>query len=369
MIFSRRPPPLISVVVPVYNVAGYVASCLETIGASSHEHLEIIIVDDGSTDDSGLIVDDIAASDPRIRVIHTENHGLGAARNTGVGHASGDYLAFADSDDLVPSNAYAVMLKQLTRTGSDFVTGSIVRWEGEDRTQPPWMKRLHTNRSALIIDDNPEILGDVFAWNKLFKRSFWDDAGLTWAEGVRYEDQPTTTRAYLKARRFAIVPDVVYVWRIRTDGSSITQQRSSTEDLRDRWRTKEMALASVEEYAATKVTTIFRDRVLAGDLHRYFSEIPGCPDDWWDLLVTGVQAFWGDRSLTHSGLPPIHRLTGWLVERDRREDAAAVMTWFSERRGEPVAWVQKPDGVFIDVPVIDRSTVDPDALRVRDHET
>ncbi len=372
MRFSRRTAsrnsPLISVVVPVYNVSGYLASCLETIGASSHERLEIIVVNDGSTDDSGLIADDIATKDPRIRVIHTENHGLGAARNEGARHASGEYLTFADSDDLVPPNAYAVMLKQLIRSGSDFVTGSIVRWEGEDRVQPPWMARLHKHRQALVIDDFPEILGDVFAWNKLFKRTFWDQAGLSWPEGIRYEDQPTTTNAYLRARRFSIVPDVVYVWRIRTDGSSITQQRSSLQDLQDRWRTKEMALASIEAYGATKVTDLFRDRVLAGDLHRYFTEIPGCPDDWWELLASGVQTFWGERSLTHSGLPPIHRLTGWLVEQGRREDAAAVMTWFRDRSGEPVPWVHDPDGVRIDVPVIDRRTIDPAALHVRDYE-
>ena len=184
------------------------------------------------------------------------------------------------------------------------------------------MRRLHSSRSAGVIDEHPEILGDVFAWNKLFRRSTsGTQPDLRWPEGIRYEDQPTTTRAYLRARRFDVLPDVVYRWRIRTDGSSITQQRSSLADLRDRWQTKEMALSSVEEYGAPRVTAVFRDRVLAGDLHRYFAEIPGCHDDWWGLLVSGVQAFWGDRSLTHSGLPPVHRLTGWLVEQDRREDA------------------------------------------------
>ena len=256
-----------------------------------------------------------------MHVVHTENHGLGAARNEGLRHVAGDLLAFADSDDVVPPGAYAALVRQLTRTGSDFVSGSVVRWdgpEGEALVEPPWMKRLHRKRMDLVIDDLPEILGDVFAWNKVFRTDFWRDTRLTWPEGVRYEDQPTTTLAYLRARRFGLVPDVVYHWRIRSDGSSITQQRSSTQDLRDRWATKLTALRSVEEYGAPKVTATMRDRVLAGDLHRYFAEIPGCDDEWWELLRTGVLSIWGSRSLTHSGLLPVDRLVGWLVEQGRR---------------------------------------------------
>ena len=105
-----------------------------------------------------------------------------------------------------------------------------------------------------VIERPPEILGDVFAWNKLFRTDFWRDAGLSWPEGVRYEDQPTTTRAYLAPGGSTCVPDVVYHWRIRDDGTSITQQRSSVDDLRDRWATKRMSLRSVEEYVAAKVT-------------------------------------------------------------------------------------------------------------------
>ena len=92
--------------------------------------LEVIVVDDGSPDESGEIAESYAARDPRVRVVHTENRGLGAARNEGLRHVTGDLLAFADSDDVVPPGAYATLLKQLTRSGSDFVTGSVARWEG-----------------------------------------------------------------------------------------------------------------------------------------------------------------------------------------------------------------------------------------------
>jgi len=184
---------------------------------------------------------------------------------------------------------------------------------------------------------------------------------------VRYEDQPTTTLAYLRAARIGIVPDVVYHWRIRADGTSITQQRSSLADLRDRWTTKQMALDSVLAYGSDRVTQVFTDRVLAGDLHRYFVEIPGCSPQWWELLRRGVQRLWGPRrSLTHSGLLPVHRLVGYLVEQDRRDDAAAVMTF--ALAGHQARVVRSAEGPRIDVAVLDARSVPYAALALRDHE-
>lgn len=366
MRFGRR-SPLVSVVVPVYDVELYLADTLDSLLAQTHENLQVVVVDDGSTDSSGFIADDYAARDSRVRVVHTANHGLGAARNEGQRHATGDLLAFADSDDVVPHDAYAVLVRQLQRSGADFVTGSVARLDGDAVVELPWMRRLHRTREAVPIEHHPELLGDVFAWNKLFRRDFWDNAGLTWPEGIRYEDQPTTTRAYVRARRIGVVPDVVYHWRIRYDGSSITQQRSSLDDLRDRWATKRMALSTVEEFGSAKVSKVFHDRVLAGDMHRYFAEIPGCTDEWWDLLVAGVREFWGARSLVHSGLPPVHRLTGWLVEMGRRRDAVLVME-YAAAAGGPVPQVRTPRGPRIDVPGLDPAGVDPAALALRDFE-
>jgi len=365
-----RTRPLVSVVVPVYDVAAYLPHCLESLLAQASVELDIVVVDDGSTDGSGAIADRYAAEEPRIRVVHTDNHGLGAARNEGLRHVRGEYVGFADSDDVVPPTAFSTMLRSLERSGSDFVTGSIVWWRGDDLTEPPWMRRLHhPARSGTTAAEHPEILGDVFAWNKLFRRSFWESADLSWPEGVRYEDQPTTTRAYL-AGRFDVLPSVVYHWRIRDDGTSITQQRASVADLTDRFATKRMALASVDASPdADAIRPVFLDRVLAGDLHRYFLLIPGCSDEWWALLESGVRELWGERSLVHSGLPPVHRLTGWLVEQGRRDDAATVMRYVAGLDGAPAPRVRTDDGrVRIDVPGIDPASVDPAALAVREHE-
>ena len=370
MRWGRRERPLVSVVVPAYDVADYLGACLDSLLAQTHREVEVVVVDDGSPDASGEIADAYAARESRVRAVHTENRGLGAARNEGARHTTGSLLTFADSDDVVPRTAYADLVRAVERDGSDFATGSIVRWEDGGLLEPPWMRRLHRDAGPHAIGEVPELLGDVFAWNKLFRRDFFDRAGaggLRWPEGVRYEDQPTTTRAFLAARRFSVLPEVVYHWRIRADGSSITQQRSSLADLTDRFATKRMSRDAVLAHGDAHVTEVFLDRVLAGDLHRYFAEIPGCSEQWWTTLRDGVRELWAGRSLTSSGLLPVHRLTGWLVEQDRREDAAAVMS-YAATLGAPPARVQTPRGPQLVVPVVETSTIDPAALAVRPGE-
>ncbi len=357
-------------VVPAYDVAAYLPACLDSLLGQTLPDLEVVVVDDGATDESGAVADSYAARDPRVRVVHIENRGLGAARNEGVRHARGEYLGFCDADDLMTPPALALLLALARETEAPLVTGNVVRLEGERRPGLPWMNRLHADRGAIVIDDLPELLGDVFAWNKLFRREFWDGAGLAWPERIRYEDQPTTTEAYLRAPRIGVTPEVVYQWRVRHDGTSITQQRATVADLTDRWTTKRMALTSVEEYGVATVTDVFRDRVLPGDLGQYFVHIPDCSDAWWDLLVTGVREFWGpERSLTGSTLPPAQRLTGWLVEQDRRADAALVSS-YARNAGGPLPRVPDDDGsVRVDVPGLDPATVAPEALRLRGHES
>jgi glycosyltransferase involved in cell wall biosynthesis len=365
----RRPrqDPLIGVVVPVYNVEKFLPACLDSLLAQTHRNLDVVVVDDGSPDRSGEIADGYAARDRRVRVVHTDNHGLGAARNEGVRHVRGDLLAFLDSDDVLPSSSYALMAETLAGTGSDFVSASFLRWEKGAYLEPRWMHRLHKERrTGITAADHPEILGDVFAWDKLFQRDFWDRSALSWPEGTRYEDQPATTAAFLRGR-FDVIPDHVCHWRIHDVVTAPTKHRASVVNLRDRLTTKQTSLDLVRAEGSPTIERVFLDRVLPGDMWRHFIVIPEASDEWWELLVAGVRRLWGERSLVHSGLPPVHRLTGWLVEQGRREDAAAVMSYVAELGG-PLPQVPSAGGRRIDVPVIDVDSVDPAALALRDFE-
>ncbi len=374
-LFNRA--PLVGVVIPAYDVERWLDECIRSLVAQRHARWQAVIVDDGSTDRTGERADAWASRDHRISVVHQPNAGLGAARNVGAGHVAGDYLAFLDSDDLLEPTALTDLVGSLQESGSDFATGSVHHWLSQHDsdldgplTDLPWMRRLHhPPLRAARIEQRPEILGDVFAWNKLFRRSWWDAQQYAWPEGVRYEDQPLTTRAFLDGT-FDVLEEVTYRWRIRE--GSITQTRaSSVQDLSDRWETKRRALASVRAHGSADVEEVFVDRVLAGDLWRYFLLTPGAPDEWWRLLRAGVLEIWGQRSLVHSGLPPVHRLAGWLVEEDRRADVSALMEWVATLDGAAPRAQDIATGrwrIVVPPSVLDETTVAPEALALRDHE-
>ena len=115
----------ISVIVPVYNVEKYLTQCVESILSQDHSNLEVILIDDGSTDRSGEICDQFAARDSRVQVIHQKNAGAAAAKNAGLRIASGTYLSFVDSDDYLEPNAYGGLVRTLLDTGADVVQGSF----------------------------------------------------------------------------------------------------------------------------------------------------------------------------------------------------------------------------------------------------
>ncbi|MCQ2420443.1 MAG: glycosyltransferase [Clostridia bacterium] len=127
--------PIISVIVPVYNVAQFLPRCVDSILAQSFRDFEVILVDDGSTDESGALCEQYAKTDSRIRVIHQENRGLSGARNTGIEHAVGAYLAFIDSDDFVPGYMLRDLLDTAEQSGADFVKGNYLPFRLEDECQ------------------------------------------------------------------------------------------------------------------------------------------------------------------------------------------------------------------------------------------
>ncbi|KQW47026.1 hypothetical protein ASC77_17730 [Nocardioides sp. Root1257] len=251
-----EPPaaPVLSVVVPVYNVAPFLAECLDSVLGQSLVDLEVIAVDDGSTDDSPQILERYAAADDRLRVIRQANGGLGSARNTGLGAARGEFLTFCDSDDTVPTRAFELMVRTLRRSGSDLVVGAARRFKHGRMRQVAWGSTVHEfDRIATTIDEFPEAIQDIVACNRMFRTEFWRSRIGDFSEGIAYEDHVPMLAAYLRAERFDVLSNVTYHWRIREDHSSIGQQKALLQNLRDRVAVKEEAydLLQAEASAAT----------------------------------------------------------------------------------------------------------------------
>ncbi|TMR89316.1 glycosyltransferase family 2 protein [Nonomuraea basaltis] len=227
--------PVLSVIVPFYNVEKYIGPCLDSIAAQKLDDLEVICVDDGSGDDGPAVVRARQAGDRRITLIRQDNRGVGHARNVGVRQAQGRYLAFVDGDDTVPPDAFGRLVSSLEATGSDLACGNVMRlyrnllipsWAHREAFARP-AKRTHITRHPLLIRDR-------MLWNKVYRRSFWNELGLSFPERM-YEDQPVAMAAHVRARSVDVLARIVYHWRQRDEpGASITQRSLEPGNLRDR---------------------------------------------------------------------------------------------------------------------------------------
>ncbi len=199
---------MISVIVPCYNAAPYLRACLDSLCAQTERDIEIIVVDDGSTDGSGAIADAYAAQEPRVAVLHGDNRGVSAARNAGLAAARGDRVAFVDADDTLPEGAFAALCGD-----ADIVCGLIAEDDraGERYVLTP-LRQL-TTRDAQIraLIDGDRVLNSPC--NKLYSRALIGDT--RFMEGLKIgEDALFNLELYARAGSTALVPEVTYTYRM-----------------------------------------------------------------------------------------------------------------------------------------------------------
>jgi len=218
---------LISVIVPVYNVESYVAECIESIQNQTYMNLEIILVNDGSTDASSDICDQYAAYDERIKVIHKENAGVSAARNTGIEAANGDYIAFVDSDDYIAPNMYEDMLRILKENDLDILECTAFRDKGGKIIEG-------CNDGSLEIFNRDEALKmamyDCFVavWSQLYKRGAIDD--VRFPVGRKFEDTAVSYRFIANTKRVGHINHCYYYYRLNPNSTTQTSF-----DAKSRW--------------------------------------------------------------------------------------------------------------------------------------
>ena len=208
----------VSVIIPVYNVARYLPECLDSILNQTYEHLEILAVDDGSTDESGRILDEYAQKDIRIRVFHQENGGAASARNLALRHASGEYLAFADSDDAVPPDAYARMVSMLEEYGADVVQGGHSVWTPDGKAKQILTQQVQVLDAQGYLRLYTKDWTCGLLWDKLYRRELFN--GVYFEEGHIIDDEFFTYQGMMNAGRVLRIPTCVYDYRTR--GSSVT---------------------------------------------------------------------------------------------------------------------------------------------------
>lgn len=276
--------PKLSVIVPFYGVEDYLAECLDSILAQTFDDFECILVDDGSTDGSIDIARVYEARDPRLRIVQQQNQGLGPARNTGVRHATGEYLMFVDSDDLLGPRAFSRLVGVLEESGSDFAVGNAWRFTRARGTWPSWSHTVpcRDDRRRTTVREFPALIRDRMAWNKVYRASFWRAHGYEFP-AIRYEDYPITLRAHLDASAVDIVSDRVYLWRDRESGESITQQTTNARNAEERAISAGLVLDLLER---PDVPAVVRE-----DTHAFLIDI-----DIVALAAALLHVGWGDRA-------------------------------------------------------------------------
>ncbi|MFT4260667.1 glycosyltransferase family 2 protein [Microbacterium sp.] len=231
-----RPGPLVSVIIPVYNAQAYLAACVGSILAQTHEELQIILVDDGSTDASGRICDELASEDDRVEVVHQPNGGIAVAQNTGLDRARGALITFCDNDDLMDPRMIARLVQILEDGDADM---SCCRWRnvGASRAQDELRAHEHdplgesivftgaARAYQLIFSLTLRRLGGnelrYFSeanWGKLYRRELFD--GIRFPSGRYAQDVAVAMQLYRRMTRVASCGDALYYWLQRGDSVS-----------------------------------------------------------------------------------------------------------------------------------------------------
>lgn len=213
----QKEDPLITVVVPIYNVEKYLNECINSIIAQSYKNLEIILVDDGSTDRCGVLCDEYQKRDMRIRVIHQENEGLSGARNSAIDIAKGEYITFVDSDDWISQDMLEKLYQRMVEIDADMVVSGIESFYENG------MKKSNNHNNKVFTYTKEEAF-DCFLFNdyltpcvcgKLYKTSLWN--GIRHPKGKLFEDQFTTYKIIDRCSKVVFLTTPLYHYRKRSD--------------------------------------------------------------------------------------------------------------------------------------------------------
>lgn len=272
---------LISVIVPVYNVELYLEEAIESVINQTYRNLEIILVDDGSTDRSGDICDEYAKKDRRIKVIHQENKGLSVARNAGIDICTGDMISFLDPDDAFCEDMLDKMHKHMTESGADMVVCDFATYVESGRMDPKKIDRLridfknkrvesgtYSRKEALRMQVEDKIANN--AWNKLYRRKLWNE--YRYPAGQNYEDVDIILPLIAATDKVYILSEALVMHRKRP--GSITDT-PSYDNIRDRGiaykHYTDYIMNHVPEYFDDKDVKVMNDRAYSMLLATYFS--------------------------------------------------------------------------------------------------
>ncbi|WP_435883715.1 glycosyltransferase family 2 protein [Streptomyces griseomycini] len=317
--------PDVTVTVIVHNDAERLPRAVESVRRQTHRALEIVISDDHSTDDTPRVARELAARDPRIRCLRLPENsgGCSAPRNRALEIARAPYLMFLDSDDELPRNAVELLLAAHRERDIDFAMGAVRRIRVDTGRHSTWMPHLVRERRTLDgIEADPRLFFEHLSTSKMYARAFLDRHDLRFPEGIHYEDQLFSARAYCLAKRFTIVPEPVYLWYIApyaaSDAASISNQRHRLDNVRDRIHVQHLIDAFLTESGHGGLREDKDFKFLKHDFRMYAGDLPHRDEEWLAAFADLVNPYLDTLSPgAYARLPRAERVVLQLV-RDRR---------------------------------------------------
>lgn len=322
--------PIISVIVPIYNVQEFLPGCLESIISQTFKDIEIICVDDGSTDESGTIAESYTDKDSRIKVIHQENKGLSGARNTGMRVARGEYIAFCDSDDYYHPAFLERLYVAIKQTEADVASCRHIatgeKYSGYFSGLKEAQVELIKNPDTVFLTSNKILTGVNI---KLYKREAIKD--LFFVEGIYFEDVPFTTELMIRIKSIAIIDMPLYYYYSNPHSimrTSFTPQKvfSYIRLIRH--------IAQVTQKLRPELVPLVRRKILNGRFKMMVNQAIRKQKDiakrkeLFDKMQPEVISLFRERIISYAGLKPHHRLTLFLLVHCKTSTPARlVMTY------------------------------------------
>lgn len=334
--------PTLSVVVPTFNASDFIEKCLSSILAQKGIDLEVLVVDDGSNDDTAEKAKHVAERDGRVTVLTGHNSGPAIARNRGVEAARGEYLTFADADDEVLPSAYAALVDSLERTGSDIATGSYIRIGTAGRSRPKLTARVHARqRLAVRLDDMPELLEEPVLWNKVYRRDFWDRHVGPMKSFANYEDQEPVYRALVGAAAIDVLTADVYAWRLADGRDTRSRRKAKLTDLRAKLEVIE-SLSRALEHEPDQVRAQAYAIWMGTDLAMHAEYLDTASKRFRKTLCSATNEL--KKSMPRRAwklIPAQERLFMWVVATGRLDDIEEILgTRLEETTAVPLEYVE-----------------------------
>lgn len=244
---------MLSIIVPIFRVEKHLDKCVQSILAQTYKDLEIILVDDGSDDGCPAMCDAYAKTDSRIRVVHKKNGGLSDARNAGLEIATGEYIAFADSDDYVHPQMYEAMVSVMEKEQN--VDMVVCPFQKVDEDEDDANEKVSLTEKKYHVLKHEEVITQMFkenyemyivAWDKVFRKTMWEN--LRFPVGRIHEDQFTTYKPLYESGKVGVMEDALYYYRIRKNSIMGNYKAKAALDDIDALREKMEYFSTKEEW-------------------------------------------------------------------------------------------------------------------------